>query len=78
MFAECLALSSEIGLTIGIMDEIQKSHVQTYPLGESPGRIAHCEQSGVYAGESSCVLLMSCTADLCCLVLHCVVCCTIL
>ena len=52
MFPECLALSSETGLMIGTVDEIQKLHVQTYPLGESPRRIAHCGQCGVYAGES--------------------------
>lgn len=52
MFPECLALSSETGLMIGTVDEIQKLHVQTYPLGESPRRIAHCGQSGVYAGAS--------------------------
>ena len=51
MFPECLALSSEVGLMIGMVDEIQKLHVQTYPLGESPRRIAHCGQSGVYAGQ---------------------------
>lgn len=51
MFPECLALSSEAGLMIGMVDEIQKLHVQTYPLGESPRRIAHCGQSGVYAGQ---------------------------
>ena len=53
MFPECLALSSEVGLMIGTVDEIQKLHVQTYSLGESPRRIAHCSQSGVYAGDSS-------------------------
>jgi DNA damage-binding protein 1 len=53
MFPECLALSSEVGLMIGTVDEIQKLHVQTYSLGESPRRIAHCSQSGVYAGELS-------------------------
>jgi len=51
-FPECLALSSEAGLMIGIVDEIQKLHVQTFPLGEAPRRIAHCSQSGVYAVTS--------------------------
>ena len=62
LFPECLALSSKVGLMIGIVDEIQKLHVQTYPLGESPRRIAHCGQSGVYAGTirlASFVLLRS-------------------
>lgn len=50
-FPECLALSSEAGLMIGIVDEIQKLHVQTFPLGEAPRRIVHSSQSGVYAGK---------------------------
>ena len=53
LFPDCLALSSEIGLMIGMVDEIQRLHVQTHPMGESPRRIAHCRQSGAYAGETS-------------------------
>lgn len=56
-FPECLALSSEAGLMIGIVDEIQKLHVQKFPLGEAPRRIAHCCQSGVYAGRFINILL---------------------
>ena len=51
LFPDCLALSSEVGLMIGIVDEIQRLHVQSHPLGESPRRIAHSGQSGVYAGN---------------------------
>jgi DNA damage-binding protein 1 len=40
-FPECLALASQEGLTIGAVDEIQKLHVRTVPLGEQPRRIAH-------------------------------------
>lgn len=50
LFPDCLALSSEAGLTIGTVDEIQKLHIQTFPLGESPNRIAHSTQCGIYAG----------------------------
>ena len=52
LFPECLALSSEVGLMIGMVDEIQKLHVQTYPLGESPSKIAHSAQYGVYVVTS--------------------------
>lgn len=51
LFPDCLALSSEFGLMIGMVDEIQRLHVQTHPIGESPRRITHCGQSGVYAGK---------------------------
>lgn len=48
-FPDCLALSSEFGLRVGTVDDIQKIHVQTYHLGESPRRICHSAKAGVYA-----------------------------
>lgn len=50
-FPGCLAFSSEGSLTIGNLDEIQKLHIQTIPLNESPSRIAYSPQCSLYAGE---------------------------
>ena len=41
LFPDCLCLASEETLRIGTIDDIQKLHVQTYPLRETPQRIAH-------------------------------------
>ncbi|OQR96245.1 DNA damage-binding protein [Achlya hypogyna] len=38
---DCLALASSEELTIGTIDDIQKLHVQSVPLGEWPRRVAH-------------------------------------
>ena len=46
MFPECLAMCSEGGLTIGSVNEIQKVHIQTFPLGEAPKRLCHCAHEG--------------------------------
>lgn len=51
MFPHCLALHSEEGFSIGTVDDIQRVHVRTVPLGESPRRITYNSQAGVYAGE---------------------------
>eukprot|EP01127_Copromyxa_protea_P023248 TRINITY_DN865_c0_g1_i1.p1 TRINITY_DN865_c0_g1~~TRINITY_DN865_c0_g1_i1.p1 ORF type:complete len:1101 (-),score=191.49 TRINITY_DN865_c0_g1_i1:52-3354(-) len=40
-FPDSLALSTGSSLTIGSIDEIQKLHIQTIPLGEMPRRIQH-------------------------------------
>jgi DNA damage-binding protein 1 len=48
-FPDCLSISSETGFMIGSVDDIQKVHIQTYPLGQSPKRICHSDSSGVYA-----------------------------
>lgn len=42
-----LALATDSSITIGTIDEIQKLHIRTVPLQESPRRIAHQEQSQV-------------------------------
>ena len=41
MFPDCLALSNDAELSIGTIDDIQKLHIQTVPLGEHPRRICH-------------------------------------
>lgn len=42
-----LALATDSTVTIGTIDEIQKLHIRTVPLGESPRRIAYQESSQV-------------------------------
>lgn len=51
LFPECLVLSSEAGFMIGTIEDIQKMHIQTIPLGETPRRIAHNTKRNVYAGN---------------------------
>lgn len=48
LFPDCLALSSDISLIIGTVEDIQKIHVQTVHLEEWPRRISHCSHSGMY------------------------------
>jgi len=47
-FPESLALATENSLTIGTIDEIQKLHIRTVPLGEMPRRICHHESANVF------------------------------
>eukprot|EP00026_Physarum_polycephalum_P001286 Phypoly_transcript_01287.p1 GENE.Phypoly_transcript_01287~~Phypoly_transcript_01287.p1 ORF type:complete len:1113 (+),score=155.47 Phypoly_transcript_01287:258-3341(+) len=47
-FPDSLALATENTLTIGTIDEIQKLHIRTIPLGEMPRRIAHQETSRTF------------------------------
>ncbi len=42
-FPDSLAIATENRLVIGTIDEIQKLHIRTVPLGEMPRRIAHNE-----------------------------------
>lgn len=42
-----LALATDSSVTIGTIDEIQKLHIRTIPLYESPRRIAYQECSQV-------------------------------
>lgn len=46
-FPDSLALATENSLTIGTIDEIQKLHIRTVPLGETPKRISYQETSQV-------------------------------
>lgn len=42
-----LALATDSSVAIGTIDEIQKLHIRTVPLQESPRRIAYQERSQV-------------------------------
>jgi DNA damage-binding protein 1 len=44
-FPDSLAIAKEGSMTIGAIDEIQKLHIRTVPLGEQPRRLAHQEAS---------------------------------
>lgn len=48
-FTGCGAFVVDQRLMIGKFDEIQRIHVRTVPLGESPHRIAYLQQSNVFA-----------------------------
>lgn len=46
-YPDSLALATDSTVTIGTIDEIQKLHIRTVPLGESPRRIAYQETTQV-------------------------------
>ena len=48
LFPHCLALSSETSLLIGVIEDIQKVHIQTIALNQSPRRITHSASHSVY------------------------------
>lgn len=48
-FPECLALIQNETMVIGTIDQIQKLHIRTIPLGEQPRRICHQESSHTFA-----------------------------
>jgi DNA damage-binding protein 1 len=51
LFPNSLALvSASTTLMIGNIDDVQKLHVQTFKLGQSPRRIAYSSKCGVFAG----------------------------
>jgi len=47
-FPDSLAISVENNLTIGTIDDIQKLHIRTVPLGEQPRRIAHQDSTRTF------------------------------
>ncbi|KAL5007237.1 hypothetical protein ScPMuIL_016043 [Solemya velum] len=47
-YPDSLALANDSTLTIGTIDEIQKLHIRTIRLGESPRRIAYQEASQMF------------------------------
>ncbi|XP_065339552.1 DNA damage-binding protein 1 [Cloeon dipterum] len=47
-YPDSLALSNDNTMTFGTIDEIQKLHIRTVPLGESPRRIAYQETSQTF------------------------------
>lgn len=46
-YPDSLALATDSTVTIGTIDEIQKLHIRSVPLGESPRRIAYQEATQV-------------------------------
>ncbi|KAJ3679366.1 hypothetical protein LUZ60_017377 [Juncus effusus] len=48
-FPDSLAIAKEGELSIGTIDDIQKLHIRTIPLGEQARRICHQEQSRSFA-----------------------------
>ena len=58
-FPNCLAFSSESGLKIGTVDNIQKIHIQTYSIGAAPRRICHSKRAGIYTGDMDNILSLS-------------------
>jgi len=42
-FPNSLAIADDAGLTLGTIDHLQKLHIRTVPLRESPRRVAHQE-----------------------------------
>ena len=44
-FPDSLAIAKEAVLTIGSIDEVQKLHIRSVPLGEQPRRLTHQEPS---------------------------------
>lgn len=40
-------MATDVAIIIGTIDEMQKLHIRTIPLGEAPRRIAHQETSKV-------------------------------
>ncbi|CAG0895305.1 unnamed protein product [Darwinula stevensoni] len=47
-YPNSLVLATENSLTIGTIDEIQKLHIRTVPLGETPRRICYQEQTQTF------------------------------
>ncbi|XP_066157615.1 DNA damage-binding protein 1 [Euwallacea fornicatus] len=52
-YPDSLALATATSVTIGTIDEIQKLHIRTIPLQESPRRIAYQECSQVFGVSTS-------------------------
>lgn len=48
-FPECLAFIQDETMLIGTIDQIQKLHIRTIPLGEQPRRICHQKQTRTFA-----------------------------
>ena len=67
-----MALADDGALTIGTIDEIQKLHIRTVPLAESPRRIAYQEASQVRVHEVLSLAHVSVESD--CGFVYCVMC----
>lgn len=57
-YPDSLALATDTAVTIGTIDEIQKLHIRTIPLGESPRRIAYQESTQVCIVQCLVIFLM--------------------
>jgi DNA damage-binding protein 1 len=44
-----LCVADDSNLRLGVIDDIQKLHVSTYPLGMAPRRIVHCPEGRMFA-----------------------------
>jgi len=47
-YPDSLALATDSTITIGTIDEIQKLHIRTVPLGETPRRISYQEETQTF------------------------------
>jgi len=47
-FPDCLAVATPTSLLLGAVDDIQKLHIRTVPLGEGPRRIAHAPAAHMF------------------------------
>lgn len=61
LFPNCLALSSDASLLIGVIEDIQKVHIQTIALNQNPRRITHSPVHSVYGGifQTSCAIYIN-------------------
>ena len=48
-YKDSLALATDTTVTIGTIDEIQKLHIRSVPLGENPRRITYQEETSTFA-----------------------------
>jgi hypothetical protein len=44
-----LCIADDEGLRLGVIDDIHKLHVTTFPLGMAPRRIVHCPEGRLFA-----------------------------
>lgn len=47
-FPDCLAIATGEGLVIGAIEDIQRLHIRTIPLGAQPRRICHLPEAGCF------------------------------
>eukprot|EP00168_Porphyra_purpurea_P011882 TRINITY_DN3064_c0_g1_i3.p1 TRINITY_DN3064_c0_g1~~TRINITY_DN3064_c0_g1_i3.p1 ORF type:complete len:969 (-),score=249.57 TRINITY_DN3064_c0_g1_i3:635-3541(-) len=47
-FPDCLAVATPTSLLLGAVDDIQKLHIRTVPLGEGPRRITHAPAAHMF------------------------------
>jgi DNA damage-binding protein 1 len=57
-YPDSLALATDSTVTIGTIDEIQKLHIRSIPLGETPRRIAYQEQTQVRQNRNKINILL--------------------